>query len=180
MQIRPANLIPQEFVKNQEYEETCRKLRRLLVFGIFMLLLFVSIIAGIYYYMETNQDMDVPPEIKNEYLAAQKNNDLLQKKKELFQKAKSEDCRLIDTLHALLIAKPDGIKFTRLEISNTIRIEGFGTDPSKFNGYVAVINENKSDFPQAVVEKISSVPNQGLKTFSIKIARSKVNEKEQK
>lgn len=174
MQIQTANLIPKEYMQQEYYSRLCKKVTRILITVILIVLLLISIILGMCYYLQTNRDMDVPEAIKNDYITAQENSELLKKKKDLLLKAKSEDSLVIQTLFALLSAKPNDIKLTRLEITNTnaIQIEGFASDPASFNQYVSQINVQSSLFSKAVVEKIAA-SNGNVKTFSIKAERAK-------
>lgn len=174
MQIQSANLIPKAYMQQRYYSQFCSKVTRILTIIALALLLSTSIILGICYYLETNRDMDVPQNIRNEYAAAQKNSELLKKKKELFTMAKSEDSKVIETLSAVLSAKPSDIKLTRFEITNTniIQIEGFAHDPASFNQYVSQINAQSNLFTKAVVEKIADSSGD-IKTFIIKVERSK-------
>jgi hypothetical protein len=174
MKIQAANLIPKEYMRQKYYTQLSKKVITCLMASILILLLFTSIIFGSCYYLETNRDMDVPANIRNEYTAAQANSELLKKKTEMFVKAKSEDSMVIETLAALLSAKPTDIKLTRFDIANTnvIQIEGFANDPASFNQYVAQINAQSTLFSKAVVEKIAGTTGEA-KTFSIKAERSK-------
>lgn len=174
MQIQNANLIPKTYLQQRYYSQFCRKVTRILTITALVLLLLTSIIFGVCYFLETNRDMDVPESIKNEYVAAQKNSELLKKKKELFTMAKSEDSQVIETLSAVLSAKPSDIKLTRFEITNTniIQIEGFAHDPASFNQYVSQINAQSNLFTKAVVEKIADASGD-VKTFVLKAERSK-------
>jgi hypothetical protein len=174
MQIQTANLIPKEYMQQEYYLQLCKKVTRILITAILSLVLLTSMIFGMCYYLQTNRDMDVPSTIKNDYLAAQENSELLKKKKELFLKAKSEDSQVIQTLSTLLSAKPNDIKLTRLDITNTnaIQIEGFASDPASFNQYVSQINVQSNLFSKAVVEKIAASTGD-VKTFSIKAERAK-------
>lgn len=164
MEIRRANLIPDEYLLERDYQRFCEKTIRYLMAFLCFLLLMSSAILSMCYYLDKNRDMNVPPNIKQKYVDALARSELLKNKTALLEVAKKEDCNAIPTLANLLLSKPDSIKLTRIDISNAIQIEGFSIDPVTFNNYVAQINTQGSS--KATVEKISLV--NGVNTFIIK------------
>lgn len=169
MEIRQANLIPKEYLHDRDFERFCKKTMRVLIVFCVIILLVSSAILSMWFYLDSNRDLDVPPEIKQKYSDALARSELLKNKIALLEIAKKEDCNVIPTLITILQTKPDNIKLTRVDISNNVQIEGFSNDPVSFNNYVAQINAQGST--KASVEKISVV--NGVNTFVIKTEKIK-------
>lgn len=173
-QIQPANLIPSAVLADKKAQATIKKIARWFIRLNLLLLFFTVSILSFCYYQTISRDMDVPDNIKQDYITAQNNMELVKKKNELYQKAISRDNQAIKTLTVLLTSKPADIRFTKLDIPNAkeVQLEGFASDPSLINQYVEAIN-NSGYFTKASAEKIASTTNEQYKTFTIHMEKIK-------
>jgi hypothetical protein len=167
MQIDNCNLLPHEYVEQFEYMRISSVIQKTLIILALVLLLILSVAVGMCYFMQTNHTLDVPVEIKQSYNAAQQHAAELKKKKDLVANSKAEDCQALVSLNKLLSIKPQDVKFTKVDISKNIVVEGFAKDPAVINQYVSQINTIQA-FNKASVDKISSAVNGDIKTFTLK------------
>lgn len=162
--VQQANLIPEEMRSQHAHNKLQKKLIRILGIYCFVILFITTTVFSVTYYLNFYSDLDVPPQIKAEYEAAIAGDELLMKKRSLLQSARNEDCDAIQTLANIISKMPEGTKLTRVNIAQSIQIEGFSYDPSASNLFVG--NINALGYFRASPEKISS--SNGVNTFVIK------------
>lgn len=114
---------------------------------------------------------DIPFALQTEYQEAQLKSNQLKTRLKIIDKADQDNHGTVVTIDTLASLKPSEIKLTRLDIdsiNSSVQLEGFSTDPAIFSIYVDQIRGQKNLFVSAQLDRINSVGQGNIKTFSIK------------